>query len=178
MDELTRRRALLGLGGTAVASVVGCLGGGGDGGTTDGETTDGETTDGATTDGETTTTAGEVSADIDAFLADANGYDGTVLDFSEAESIAAPISVGGEELAFDPPAVRIPSSATVNWFWNGGTHNVASTGASESDFRSGDPTGDTATTFSQSFDNTGTRLYVCEVHEGQGMKGAIEVVEG
>ncbi len=116
----------------------------------------------------------EPPAAIDDFLADANGYDGTMVDATGQDSVT--VSVGGDGLAFDPVALRIDSSTTIDWTWEGGTHNVASTSDSESDFDSGDPTGDTDTVFSQSFDNTGVQLYVCEVHESGGMLGAIEVV--
>lgn len=73
-------------------------------------------------------------------------------------------------------AVRIDAGTTVNWEWQGGTHNVISTAESCSDFDSDDPTDDTDTTFSHSFDNTGLQYYVCEVREGSGMLGVIKVV--
>ena len=68
--------------------------------------------------------------------------------------------------------------APVVWEWTGegGSHNVASVEDSESDFQS-EIVGEQGHTFNQSFDNTGIQLYVCQPHEAQGMKGAIEVVE-
>ncbi|MEZ3117369.1 halocyanin domain-containing protein [Halobaculum sp. MBLA0147] len=116
----------------------------------------------------------EVPAEIDSFLADANGYDGSIQDATGQDSVT--VAVGGDGLAFDPPALRIDAGTTVDWEWMGGTHNVASTNDSSSDFDSGDPTSDTDTTFSQSFDDTGQQFYLCEVHEGGGMLGAIDVV--
>jgi halocyanin-like protein len=115
-----------------------------------------------------------VPAEMDEFLADANGYDGSLLDATGQDSVT--VAVGGDGFAFGPAALRIDAGTTVNWEWMGGTHNVASTQESASDFTSGEPTSDTDTTFSQSFDNTGLQFYVCDVHEGSGMLGAIDVV--
>lgn len=64
----------------------------------------------------------------------------------------------------------------MNWEWAGGSHSVVSTAESAADSDSGDPTSDTDTTFSQTFDNTGVQRYYCEVHRSSGMLGAIEVV--
>jgi halocyanin-like protein len=116
----------------------------------------------------------EVPSAIDDFLADANGYDGSIADMTGQDEVT--VTVGGGDLSFDPVAVRVDVGTTINWEWAGGTHNVASTEGSSSDFDSGDPTSDEETVFSQSFDNAGVQLYVCEVHEGGGMLGAIDVV--
>jgi plastocyanin len=72
--------------------------------------------------------------------------------------------------------VRVSSGATVNWEWAGGSHSVVSTAESAADSDSGDPTSDTDTTFSQTFDNTGVQRYYCEVHRSGGMLGAAVVV--
>ncbi len=171
MTELTtRRRLLAGLGTAAAVSVAGCSGGesedGGDGSEpTETDTTDPTTDDGGTADG--------VPAAIDEFLADANGYDGEITDATGEDQVTVALTSAN---AFDPVAVRIDAGTTVNWQWEGGTHNVVSTSESASDFASGDPTSDTSTTFSQSFDDTGVQLYVCEVHRAGGMLGAIDVI--
>ena len=184
---------MLAAAGTALT--VGLAGCGGDGSSDGGDGGDSTPTDDGSMDetpSETTTTETqtatateamdgasgsitEVPDAIDSFLQDANGYDGTMVDATGQSSVT--VAVGGGGFAFDPAAVRIDSSTTVDFEWMGGNHNVASTQESESDFTSGNPTGDEDTTFSQSFDNTGVQLYVCDVHAGSGMLGAIEVVQ-
>ncbi|MEF8886943.1 MAG: halocyanin domain-containing protein [Haloarculaceae archaeon] len=173
------RRALLGTVGTTLAvGLAGCGGGGSndDGGTTDGGSTGGIYGDssggGATESGGSGAT--DVPEAVDSYLQDANGYDGTIVDATGEDAVT--VTVGGGGFAFDPVAVRIGAGATVNWEWQGGSHNVVSAEESASDFDSGDPTSDTDTTFSQSFDNTGVQLYYCEVHRSSGMLGAVDVV--
>lgn len=186
MQRHSRRTVLATLGSGLTVGLAGCGSDGGDndsdGGDGDGDGDDGSngnTTDGA--DGSTpaspTAIPGEsaVPAGIDSFLETANGYDGTIVDATGQSEVT--VAVGGDgDLAFDPVAVRVDVNTTINWTWEGGTHNVASTDESDSDFDSGDPTDDTETTFSQSFDNAGLQYYVCEVHESGGMLGAIDVV--
>ncbi|WP_276224428.1 halocyanin domain-containing protein [Haloarcula halophila] len=115
----------------------------------------------------------EVPSAIDSFLSDANGYEGTIRDATGQDSVT--VGVGGG-LVFDPPALRIDAGMIVNWESMGGRHNVVSSEDSSSDFDSSDPTDDTDTTFSQLFGNTDLQFYICEVYEGSGMLGAIEVV--
>lgn len=178
------RRALLATAGSALTvGLAGCGGGEGstadDGGSDgDGDDADGGGVYGGSSSGDTTTSGGSGSGDVpeavDSYLQGANGYDGTIVDATGEETVT--VTVGGGGFAFDPVAVRVSSSATVNWEWAGGSHNVISAAESAADFDSGDPTSDTDTTFSQSFDNTGVQLYYCEVHRSSGMLGAVEVV--
>jgi len=185
------RRALLGTVGTTLAVGLAGCGGSGDGGSTGDTPTDGDSNDGGSTEGGstgggyggssgsgTTESGGSGATDVpeaaDRYLQDATGYDGTIVDATGEDAVT--VTVGGGGFAFDPVAVRVSASATVNWEWAGGSHNVVSAEESAADFDSGDPTDDTDTTFSQSFDNTGVQLYYCEVHRSGGMLGAVEVV--
>ncbi|WP_254837948.1 halocyanin domain-containing protein [Natronomonas marina] len=161
MSEFSRRRFVRGTGAAlAVGALAGCTGNGGNGG--------------GNGDG-----SSDVPQAIDDHLSGANGYDGTIADMTGESGVTVMVGAG-DGLAFDPAAVRISSSTTVTWEWTGagGGHNVASVEGSESDFRSGDDfVSEEGHTYEQSFDNTGVQLYVCEPHESQGMKGAIDVVE-
>lgn len=177
------RRTLLGAVGTMLAvGLAGCGGGGsGDDGSTDGASTDGDSAGGiygGSSGGGTTESDGSGPADVpeavDTYLQDANGYDGTIVDATGEDAVT--VTVGGGGFAFDPVVVRTSSGATANWEWAGGSHNVVSAAESAADFDSGDPTSDTETSFSQSFDDTGVQLYYCEVHRSGGMLGAVEVV--
>jgi serine/threonine-protein kinase len=160
MRELSRRRFVQATGATvAVGAFAGCTGD--DGGNGDGGNGDG---------------GSDVPQEIADHLDGANLYAGSVEDHTGEDEVTVMVGAG-DGLAFEPPAIRIDSGTTVVWEWtgNGGTHNVASVEGSESDFKS-DLYDSEGETFEQSFDNTGIQLYVCEPHETQGMKGAIEVV--
>lgn len=140
------RRSVLRGGGTALAAVAaGCLGGGG----------------------------GGSGADVDDWLSEARGYDGTVDDRTGEPEVR--ILVGANQgLSFGPAGVRVSTGTRIVWEWTGKgkEHNVVSTtGAFESQFAAG-----AGHTFTQTFDSSGARLYYCEPHRSVGMKGAIDVV--
>jgi len=80
----------------------------------------------------------------------------------------------GGYYAFEPPAVRVSRGTTVRWAWTGkgGAHDViARDGRFESERATSDDT-----TFSRTFETTGTHRYYCTPHRSLGMKGAIVVV--
>lgn len=107
----------------------------------------------------------------------ANLYAGDIEDETGEDEVVIQVGGGDEGVAFDPPAVRIYAEATVHWEWTGagGAHNVASVDGSDEEFRSGNPISGSGETFDRSFDG-GVQLYVCEPHQGSGMRGAIEVI--
>lgn len=89
-------------------------------------------------------------------------------------------------LDFVPPDLTVELGDTVLWDWVSGFHNVESGvgGLHDGNFRSGDPTGDDATTFEVLFDQAfldanpvpdGEYPYYCIVHFGIGMSGIITV---
>ena len=119
----------------------------------------------------------EGSERVEEWLSETDNYQGVV---DQTDVNRTTIQVGapgnGGDNAFEPAAVRISPEMTVRWEWSGdGTHNVVD---SEGVFESGSPTDDPEEVFEYEFPNEGTFLYLCERHEGRGMKGAIVVGEG
>ncbi|EMA62922.1 halocyanin domain-containing protein [Halorubrum lipolyticum] len=169
-DRLSRRRYVAGTGAAlTLGTLAGCSGGGDGGDGSDGS--DGSDGGGSPAD--------DVPNEIDEYLSDARMYDGTIMDYTGQDEVTVAVGAGDVGFAFDPAAIRIDSSTTVVWEWTGtgGAHNVVSDEGSESDFDSGTSVDEEGETFEQSFDNTGIQLYYCNPHRGNGMLGAIEVVE-
>ncbi|RXK49430.1 halocyanin domain-containing protein [Halorientalis pallida] len=106
---------------------------------------------------------------FDGWLSDTSNYDGEVVDMTGQDSIT--VGVGGENLVFDPPAVRVDPGTTVTWEWQGGRHNVV---GENRDFDSGEPASETGTTFEQTFEEEGVVKYLCEPHVGI-MQGVVVV---
>ncbi len=177
MSRIDRdRRKFLAAGSTAAAiSLAGCssvllnrIGGGEDGGGDDGDGGGG----GGMGGGE------NVPEAVHTFLTDnsANLYEGEAVD--ETGSSEVTISVGaGEGLAFEPPAVLVDSGTTITWEWTGegGAHNVQSAGDSATEFSSGSAQSGADITFSQTFEESGNQLYLCNPHQAVGMYGAVIV---
>lgn len=168
MDEHTgyaRRLILKRIGPISVASALaGCSGNGTDG------------TDTSTTPAVTGTATPAEGPDLDAFLSDVSNYDG-VTDATGTENVTVAVGAegNGAYFAFDPAAVRVDIGATVTWEWTGkgGSHNVS---AVEGDHFRSELASEEGHTFDWTAENPGQFLYVCEPHEGAGMKGAIVVV--
>lgn len=91
--------------------------------------------------------------------------------------VAVGSSTDGENLSFDPPAMKVTAGTSVSWEWTGegGFHNVVSTDRSDFDFDSGEPTA--SGSFERRFDDTGVGLYRCEPHADNGMKGGFVVAK-
>jgi halocyanin-like protein len=157
-------------------SVAGCLGGdSSDGGTDRPETT---TEPPATTAPPTTTDPATETASqptVESFLSDTSNFDG-VVDRTGTDAIEVEVGVeaNGAFFGFGPAAVRVDGGTTVRWTWTGqgGTHNVVARHGAE--FAS-EQTSEAGHTFERVFEESGTVLYVCEPHEGTGMKGAVVV---
>jgi len=176
------RRRFLRLGGIAALGVVaGC--------STD-TASDTPTADSGDEDGGSTPTAaptatpagtpaGGAEFDFGGWLSDTSNYDGTTADMRGNGSVTIDVGAAANSGAFGfaPPAVRVDPGTAVTWEWtgDGGSHNVVAQSGAE--FRSGDPTGEAGTTFSQTFDDAGVVTYYCDPHRGMGMKGAIVVGE-
>ncbi len=184
--RLSRRRYVAG---TGAALTLGTLAGCADDeepedpddGTDDDTMDDGDddTTDDGDDDSTDDGTDDDVPDAIDDFLADARLYDGTIEDHTGEDEVVVAVGGGDDGLAFDPPAIRIDSGATVRWEWTGegGAHNVESTEDSASDFSSGDTVDDADEVFEQSFDDDGIQLYQCVPHIASGMLGGIDVID-
>ncbi len=72
---------------------------------------------------------------------------------------------------FDPQALTIQAGDTVTWQNVSGTHNVV---ADDASFDSGSPAA-APWTYSHTFASTGSFLYRCSVHSGDGQVGQIDV---
>jgi halocyanin-like protein len=170
--SLSRRRLLHGVSLASVPALAGCV--------SSGDTPSAESGSPAATDSPTPTRTPTESPvdDLDAWLADANGYNGTPqnVGYDDLVEVLVGDTPDGEGLAFDPPVVTVTPGTTVVWRWldHGGAHDVA---ALDDTFDSGDATDRPDETFSHHFDATGEYPYVCEPHRDDGMKGAIVVRE-
>ncbi|WP_155119403.1 halocyanin domain-containing protein [Halomicrobium katesii] len=116
--------------------------------------------------------------DLDAWLADANGYDGRSRNVGYDDLIEVLVGhpTEGDSYAFDPPAVTVTPGTTVVWRWldHGGPHNVV---AVDGSFDSGDATDRPNETYSHHFETTGVYPYVSEPRRDDGLKGVIRVRE-
>ena len=92
----------------------------------------------------------------------------------------------GPGFVFTPADITISTGDTVHWFWAGGFHNVESGvgGTHDGNFRSGNATSSTSTTFDVTFDEAflaahpmtdNVYPYYCVVHEAFGMTGTVTV---
>ncbi len=195
-DDFERRTVLRGAAGVLAAGVLaGCSGGsdsnrsGGsdsNGNGTNGSGSSGtgnETTDSGTTATETGSSGGATatastetgrsnSAQVEQWLASANGYDGSIADRTGTDTVEIAVGAGERGFAFDPAAVRVSSGTTVRWTWVGGAHNVV---AQDGAFDSGEIQVGSNVTYEATLDQPGTHLYYCEPHRRLGMKGAVVV---
>ena len=190
----TRRRVLLSSALVALGSTVGCLSAAApEGGTPDDETattttgptasatpteTPQPTESGAPADESTPTeSTATPAASLDAWLADANGYDGEI--DRQGPGSRPTITVGhptDDGLAFDPPAIEVAPMTMVRWDWagHGGQHNVV---ALDGTFDSGRTNAQPGTGYHYVFEEPGEYRFVSEPHRDEGMKGAVVVRE-
>lgn len=107
--------------------------------------------------------------DLDAFLADARGYEGTIEDFTDRDEVS--VIVGPErEVEFSPPAIRITEGTTVAWEWDSDGHSVTHV---DDEFDS--EILDEGDIFEHIFEETGEYRYICVPHEGMGHLGVVIV---
>lgn len=107
-----------------------------------------------------------------------NLYEGEIEDFTGESDVTVMVGAGSNDLAFDPPAIRIDAGTTVVWEWtgDGGGHNVNPALESDfDDFGESDIVSDAGHTAEFTFDEAGAAMYECEPHRAQGMHGAIVV---
>jgi halocyanin-like protein len=172
-DSYSRRRLLRVAGVAAAGTVAGC--GGSDESTEDTETSDDRPSPDPTPADTPADTPMDGPPSVDEFLAETDNYDGIVdMTGSTAVNIDVGVEANGAFYGFGPAAVRVDSGTEVIWTWTGqgGIHNVEARHGAE--FRSEQMSGE-GETFSQTFEESGTILYVCGPHEGIGMKGAVVV---
>ena len=166
--QIGRRDVLRGIGVTAMAGVLaGCsteTQNGGDGG------------DGGGGDGGGDGGGGSVPSEVDDYLSDANGYDGSISDMTGESNPTVDVGAGDQGLAFGPAAIRVSTGTTVTWEWTGegGGHNVV---ADDDTFSSGDSdyVSEAGHTYEYTFESAGNYMYYCVPHQGLGMLGAVVV---
>lgn len=115
--------------------------------------------------------------DLDHWLVDVDGWDGSLADRTDTESVSITVGVAGNggHFGFDPLAVQITTGTTVTFEWtgDGGAHNVAfQDGVETSDIYSED-----GTHFEVTLDDPGVYRYACEPHQSIGQRGGIVVTE-
>ena len=182
--SLSRRRLLHGVSLASIPALAGCVSSGDAPSAASESATPTDTPTPTRTPTDEPTPATEPPAteppvdDLDAWLADANGYRGTPRNagYDDLVEILVGDTPQGEGRAFDPPAVTVRPGTTVVWRWldHGGAHDVV---ALDGAFDSGDATDRPDETFSHHFDTTGEYPYVCQQHRDDGMKGAVIVRE-
>ena len=171
MTSSYSRRTLLRTAGIAVAGAVAGCGGGNS--TTDDTPSD----DTASPEPASTETPGESNdaPSVDEFLSQTDNYD-SIVDETGSDSVTVDVGVegNGAYYGFGPAAIRVDTGTTVTWEWTGqgSTHNVVARHGA--DFES-EQKSKAGATYTQTFDEPGTVLYVCVPHEGIGMKGAVVV---
>jgi halocyanin-like protein len=115
--------------------------------------------------------------DFGGFLDNVGNFDGNVADARGQGQVSVTVGAEGNggAFAFDPPAVHVDNGATVVWEWTGegGGHNAVQDGGDTID--SGEPVASEGETYEVTFDTDGIYNYICEPHEGQGMKGSVVV---
>jgi len=110
---------------------------------------------------------------VDAWLADVEIYDGTVVDWRDYPSplVTVGSAEGERDVTFSPPAARVSTGTTVRWVWTGGPHQIV--------FEDADAGSDVETSpgvqFEHTFDETGVYRYACGPHQSLGAKGAVVV---
>ncbi len=149
--ELDRRKVLKAGGAALTIGVAGCLGDDDD----DGNGADGDVPD-----------------EVDDFLSDANGYDGSITDMTGEDSITIENGGNSPDYEYDPVAVRVDVGTEVTWEWVSDGHSATSNSGPE-DFDSGIE--NEGYEFSHTFDEEGVVLYECTPHVAVGQLGAVVV---
>ncbi len=163
--QLDRRSFVIG---ATLASVglAGCLGGGGDGDSGD----NGNGDNGDFIDDE---------PDYGDWFSNTGNYEGTY-DYTDQDSVTVEVGTGSQGYQFEPAAIAISTGTTVTWEWtgSGGGHNVVPE-EGPAGFEHQDIVSESGYTYDYEFtsEDAGTTTYKCVPHEGQGMKGAVHVVE-
>ncbi|MFC7057482.1 halocyanin domain-containing protein [Halovenus salina] len=116
---------------------------------------------------------GEAANQVDEYLADANGYDGSIEDMKDTDAVTIENGANEPDYAFGPAAVRITPGTEVTWEWVSDGHSVRATDGAE--FNSGIE--NSGFTWSRTFEETGVILYECQPHAAIGQLGAIIVEE-
>ena len=143
-------------------------------GMSDGESSDGESGDGGSSeDGSSVEVDDDVPDEVANFLSDANLWEGSIEDMTGEDSVSVTNGANSPDYAFDPPAIRVSTGTEVTWEWaEDVSHSVTHDNGDA--FDSGIQ-GGADNTFSHTFDEAGTFLYICIPHQAVGQLGAVVV---
>jgi len=175
----SRRRLLSATGAAGLVALAGCSGVLSDGDDSGDDGTD----DRPANESEDTQSGGNASDDGDSGSADDGG------DTTDDETTPMPepvdwtgeergtISVGPDgEFVFDPHAVRIEPGTLVRWLWESDGHNVVPVDQPDgADWTGVEDIEKDGHSYEFTFETPGTYEYVCEPHEGAGMRGYVVV---
>jgi halocyanin-like protein len=110
---------------------------------------------------------------VDAWLADVEIYDGTVVDWLGYSSpiVTVGSAAGESDFTFSPPAAKVSPGTTVRWVWTGGPHGIGFEGIDAESAVATEP----GVQFEHTFDEPGGYRYACRPHRSLGERGAIVV---
>jgi len=110
---------------------------------------------------------------VDAWLADVEIYDGTVVDWLDYSSpiVTVGSAEGESPFTFSPPAAVVSTGTTVRWVWTGGPHQISFEGIDAGSAVETEP----GVGFEHTFEESGVYRYACAPHHSIGEKGAIVV---
>jgi len=179
----SRRRLLSATGTSALVALAGCSGvlGGGEPEDDDTDDQSANETDGDESEGNESDGGGETDGDGSSPPEDDDAADDEIppmpepVDWTGEER--GTISVGPDgEFVFDPDAVRITPGTLVRWLWESDFHNVVPVDQpTGSDWDGEVDTYGEGHSYEFTFETPGTYEYVCEPHEGAGMRGYVVV---
>ena len=173
----TRRRLLAAAGSAGTLALAGCSGGADD-------------PDDPAENG--TDPANESADDAENAIGDGNATDaddGNSTGADETPTMPEPVDWTGEERGtivvgpdgdriFEPDAVRITPGTLVRWLWDSDGHSVTPIDQPAGTDWSGDADArDEGHSYEFAFETPGTYEYVCEPHEGAGMRGYVVVTD-
>jgi serine/threonine-protein kinase len=173
MNDLSRRRFVLGTGAVAVTGALAGCGGNGNGNGGGNGNGNGGGSDGGNGGG---SASPEEQATSYLNENEANGFEGEISDQTGQSEVTVEVGAGPNGFQFAPAAISVDTGTTVTWEWTGegGQHNVVSNGGDYGDLES-ERIAEEGHTYTYTFEEAGAALYVCEPHRAQGKYGAVVV---
>jgi len=174
----TRRRLLSATGTSALVALAGCSGVLGGDDSADGDSDDKPANESEDNQSDGDSTDGDGSSPTD---------DGDDAAGDETPPIPEPVDWTGEErgtisvgpdgeFVFDPDAVRIKPGTLVRWLWESDGHSVTPVAQPDgADWTGVEAAENDGHSHEFTFETPGTYEYVCEPHEGAGMRGYVVV---
>lgn len=110
-------------------------------------------------------------------LDDVPNYDGEFVNYMGESSITITVGADGEHI-FDPPAIIVDESTTVDFDWDEqaeSNHSLTEVLKREFSESQGDLSQEPGVNYSYNFDEPGLYIVVCSIHEAEFMETAIYV---